>query len=133
MRSHLLTITAGAGLALSLIAAPPARSITITTPAGVRQAADALDLIEAVHCRKYLHRHKNEQRRSRGCGEATRTKPRGSGGAAPASLITPLPPLAPIGRPAGNYLNPMNPQDRSGNLNRQDMTQPRSFNPQDMR
>ncbi len=133
MRSHLLTITAGAGLALSLLAAPPAHSITITTPAGVRQAADALDLIEAVHCRKYLHRHKNEQRRSRGCGEATRTKPRGSGGAAPASLITPLPPLAPIGRPAGNYLNPMNPQDRSGNLNRQDMTQPRAFNPQDMR
>ena len=35
-------------------------------------------------------------------------------------------------RPPGNYFNPSNPQDRSGNSNPQDMTQPRAINPQDM-
>jgi hypothetical protein len=35
-------------------------------------------------------------------------------------------------RPCATF-HPGNPQDRSGSSNRQDMTQPRSFNPQDMR
>ena len=38
-----------------------------------------------------------------------------------------------IGRSPGNFFNPSNPQDRSGSSNRQDMTQPRAINPQDMR
>jgi hypothetical protein len=46
----------------------------------------------------------------------------------------PAPTLPPVVRGrSGNYFNPNNPQDRSGNLNPQDMTQPRAFNPQDMR
>jgi hypothetical protein len=38
-----------------------------------------------------------------------------------------------VGRPPGNFINPSNPQDRSGSSNPQDMTQPRAINPQDMR
>jgi hypothetical protein len=138
MRSHLLTMTAGAGLALLVLTTSPANSITITTPAGVRQAADALDLTEAVHCRRYSHRHRNGHRWSRGCnGKAEVSGPRRSGVLAPAgrNITAPLGvrPSSPVGRSPGNFRNPSNPQDRSGNSNPQDMTQPRAFNPQDMR
>jgi hypothetical protein len=97
-----------------------------------------LDLIETVHCRKYVHRHRRGHARGRGCDvgtDAAVRRPaakRGSGGVyAPAPLK--LAPLPQVGRPPGNYVNPSNPQDRSGGSNPQDMTQPRAFNPQDMR
>jgi hypothetical protein len=138
MRSHLLTVTAGAGLALIFLTASPANSITITTPAGVRQAADALHVTEAVHCRGYLHRHKPGHRRSRGCDiGAVTTGPRRSGVVVRdggKSFTTPGAPAQSLtGRSPGNAFNPSNPQDRSGSSNRQDMTQPRAINPQDMR
>lgn len=142
MRSHFLTVTASAGLALIFLTASPANSITITTPAGVRQATDALRLTEAVHCRAYLHRHKLGQRRSHGCGVgAVTTGPRRSGVVVRDSgrkFTTPgvparVPAQSLTGRSPGNFVNPSNPQDRSGSTNRQDMTQPRAFNPQDMR
>ena len=138
MRSHLLTVTANAGLALILLTASPANSITTTTPAGVRQAIDALHLTEAVHCRGYPHRHKDGRRSSRGCGVGAVTSgPRGSGVVVRdggRNFTTPgVPAQSPIGRSPGNVVNPSNPQDRSGGSNRQDMTQPRAINPQDMR
>jgi hypothetical protein len=138
MRSHLLAVAACAGLGLISLATFPANSITNATPAGVRQAADALRLTEAVHCRRYLHRHRNEQGRSRGCGAApvvTDSKPSSGVVRAGVGVRSSAPRLgAPstVGRPA-NFFNPSNPQDRSGGSNRQDMTQPRAFNPQDMR
>jgi hypothetical protein len=133
MRSHLLTVAAGAGLALSVLAATPAVAITSTTPAGIRQAADALDPTQAVHCRDYLHRHKNERKRSYGCAEGETPPVRRGSSSTPPSLDPGLLPLAPASRPAGNFVNPMNPQDRSGTSNPQNLTTPRSFNPQDMR
>jgi hypothetical protein len=66
MRSLLLTVTASAGLGLIFLTTSPANSITISAPAGIRQAADALDLTEAVHCRKYSHRHRHGHGWSRG-------------------------------------------------------------------
>jgi hypothetical protein len=138
MHSHLLTVTASAGLALIVLTASPANSITITTLAGVRQAADALHPTEAVHCRGYPHRHKYGHRWSRGCDVgAVTASPQRSGvvvrdGAR--SFTTPgVPAQSPMRRSPGNFLNPSNPQDRSGSSNRQDMTQPRAVNPQDMR
>ena len=119
MRSHLLTVTAGAGLALIFLTASPANSITITTLASVRQAADAQRLIDAVHCRRYPHRHKNGHRWSRGC--------------AVGAVSTGVPAQSLIGPSPGNFINPSNPQDRSGSSNPQDMTRPRAINPQDMR
>ena len=68
MRSHLLTVAASAGLAAILLTISPANAITVTTPASVRQAADALDLTETVHCRRYSHRHRHGHRWGRGCG-----------------------------------------------------------------
>jgi hypothetical protein len=136
MRSLLLTV-AGAGLIF--LATSPANSITTTTSTGVRQAADALRPTEAVHCRRYLHRHSNEHGRSRGCGvEPVATDPQPFGGVvrAGAGVRSSAPRLsAPstVGRSPANIFNPSNPQDRSGGSNRQDMTQPRAFNPQDMR
>jgi hypothetical protein len=130
MRTFLLTVTASAGLALILLATSPANSITITTPAGARQATDELDLTEAVHCRRYPHRHRRGHGWSRGC-QAVNIVPRSSGvvrGAMPG-----VRPLSPVGRPPGNYINPSNRQDRSGSSNPQGMTQPRAINPQDMR
>jgi hypothetical protein len=136
MRSVLLAVTAGAGLGLIFLTTFPANSITITTPAAVRQAADALDLTEAVHCRRYAHRHRRGHRWSRGCrSEAEVSRPRRSGVVVRGSRAT-LPAvraLSPAGRSPGNYFNPSNPQDRSGSSNRQDLTQPRAINPQDMR
>ena len=138
MHSHLLTVTASAGLALIFLTASPANSITITTLAGVRQAADALHLTEAVHCRGYSHRHKQGHRWSRGCGVgAVTTGPRPSGVVVRDGgrnfTTQGVPAQSLIGRSPGNYSNPSNSQDRSGSSNRQDMTQPRAFNPQDMR
>ena len=127
MRAPVLTAIA-TGLGVIFLTTFPANSITVTTPAGVGQAADVLDPTEAVHCRKYSHRH----RRGHGWGRGCRAAPRGSGGVVRGALPRTRP-LAPVGRPAGNYFNPSNPQDRSGNSNPQDMTQPRAFNPQDMR
>jgi hypothetical protein len=131
MCSLVLSVTASAGLALIFVTTSPANSITITTPAGAQQAADALDLTEAVHCRRYAHRHRRGHGWSRGCRAAI-VIPRGSGGVVRGALPR-VRPLLPVGRPSGNFFNPNNPQDRSGNSNPQDMTQPRAFNPQDMR
>lgn len=139
MRSLLLTVTASAGLALIFLATSPASSITITMPAGVRQAVDALDLTEAVHCRRYPHRHRHGHRWSRGCRVgAVIIGPRRSGvvvrdrgrnfTTSPGARAP-----SPVGRSPGNFFNPSNPQDRSGSSNRQDLTQPRASNPQDMR
>jgi hypothetical protein len=88
MRSHLLTVSASAALALMALTTFPAASFQITALTDVQQSAD------------------------------TRLSEVGS--------------LSVAERPAGNVFNPSNPQDRSGNSNPQDMTQPRSFNPQDM-
>jgi hypothetical protein len=136
MRRYLLSPAGSAGLALILLAIFPAGAMPIAAPAAALRAAAALDLTEAVHCRKYVHRHRRGHARGRGCDEdadaARRPATRGSGGVyAPAPLK--LAPLPQAGRPPGNYFNPSNPQDRSGGSNPQDMTQPRAFNPQDMR
>ena len=136
MRPLLLTMTASVGLVIFLTTSP-ANSITISAPAGIRQAADALDLTEAVHCRKYPHRHRHGHGWSRGCRVgAVSIGPRRSG-VVVRDRSTPTTPgvSAPslVGRPPGNFINPSNPQDRSGSSNRQDMTQPRAINPQDMR
>jgi hypothetical protein len=129
MRSLLLTATTGASLGLLILTMSPANSITVASPMGVRQLADALDMSAAVHCRKYAHAHKQGHSWGRGCGVAARGS---SSTVLPAPL--PAPTLPPIQRgPSGNYFNPNNPQDRSGNFNPQDMTTPRAFNPQDMR
>jgi hypothetical protein len=129
MRSRLLTATTGTVLGVLMLTVSPANSMTLASPTAVRDAADALDNSEAVHCRKYAHQHKHGHRWGRGCRVTTRGS---SGSVAPAPL--PRPTLPPVVRgPSGNYFNPSNPQDRSGNLNPQDMTQPRAFNPQDMR
>jgi hypothetical protein len=139
MRSLLLTVTAGAGLGLIVLTTSPANSFTVTTPAGVRQASAALDLTESVHCRRYSHRHRRGHRWSRGCrAGAVIVGPRRSGvvvrdgrrsfTTSPGARV----PSA-VQRSPGNYLNPSNPQDRSGSSNRQDMNQPRAINPQDMR
>jgi hypothetical protein len=139
MRSLLLTLTAGAGLGLIVFTTSPANSITITTPAGIRQVADTLDLAEAVHCRKYSHRHKHGHGWSRGCrGKAVSTGARRRSGVVVrgggrSSTSPGVRPLSPVGRSPGNVVNPSNPQDRSGSSNRQDLTQPRAINPQDMR
>ena len=135
MRPLLLTMTASVGLVIFLTTSP-ANSITISAPAGIRQAADALDLTEAVHCRKYSHRHRHGHGWSRGCRVgAVSIGPRRSGVVVRDGPTTPAGVRAPslVGRPPGNFINPSNPQDRSGSSNRQDMTQPRAINPQDMR
>jgi hypothetical protein len=132
MRSLLLI--AGAGLALSLLAASPANSITLTAPMGVRQAADALGLREGVHCRKYRHRHRDGHGWSRGWGRkpVVIKLPPSDGVVRAGSRTRLLGARSGVGR-SGNYVNPSNPQDRSGSSNRQDLTQPRAINPQDMR
>jgi hypothetical protein len=140
MRPLLLTVTASASLGLVFLTTFPANSFPITTPTGVRQATDSLDLTEAVHCRRYPHRHRHGHRWSRGCrvGEVI-VEPRRSGGVVRAHRsrnITMQPgvrALSPVGRSPSNFLNPSNPQDRSGGSNRLDMTQPRAINPQNMR
>jgi hypothetical protein len=132
MRSLLLTATTGAVFGFLALTVTPATSMTISTPTGVRQAADALGMSEFVHCRAYAHRHRYGHRWSDGCGGKARRRRGSSDIVVPAPL--PAPTLPPIVRgPSGNFFNPMNPQDRSGNLNPQDRTTPRSFNPQDMR
>ena len=136
MRPFLLTMSAGAGLGLIFLTTSPANSITITAPAGIRQVADGLDLTEAVHCRKYSHRHRDGHGWSRGCRVgAVSIGPRRSTVVVRDGSTTPPAVRAPslVGRPPGNFINPSNPQDRSGSSNRQDMTQPRAINPQDMR
>ena len=134
MRLHLLTVIAGASLALISHATSPAHSITLTTQMGFRQAADALHLTEDVHCRKYRHRHKRGHGWSRGCGvEAKTSSPQRSGIVRDGGITPQRTAPASLQNPRRNYINPSNPQDRSGNSNPQDMTQPRSFNPQDMR
>ena len=139
MRSLLLGLAASAGLGLVPLATSPANSITITAPTSVRQAIDALNLTETVHCRRYLHSHKNVQGRSRGCGDdPVVVDPQPSDGVVRAGVgvrgtAPRLGAPSTVGRSPGNFSNPGNPQDRAGSSNRQDMTQPRSFNPQDMR
>jgi len=137
MCSLLRTVPAAAGLGLILLATSPAGAVTLATPAGLRAAADTLGVVDAVHCRRYPHRHKDGHGWGRGCGDATRPITRGSGDIYRAGLGGPLllprmgSPSSTV-RPTGNYYNPANPQDRSGNSNRQDMLQPRKINPQDM-
>jgi hypothetical protein len=135
MRPFLLTMTASAGLVIFLTTSP-ANSITITAPAGIRQAADALDLTEAVHCRKNPHRHRHGHGWSRGCRVGTVSIGRPRSGvvvrdSSPTSSGVRAPSL--VGRSPGNLINPSNPQDRSGSSNPRDTTQPRAINPQDMR
>jgi hypothetical protein len=143
MQSNLLTMTASAGLALIFLTTLPANSITIATSlVGVQQASDALELTEAVHCRTYPHRHRRGHGWSHGCRvEAEIVRPRRShrgrsvttvpGIRAPSAAGIRAPSAA--GRSPSNFINPSNPQDRSGSSNRQDLTQPRAINPQDMR
>ncbi len=137
MRSLLLGVAASAGLGLVCLAASPASSITIARPTDARQAVDSLNLTEAVHCRRYAHWHRQGHDWSRGCGvDTVVTDPQPSSGVARAGVGSSAPRLgapATAGRSPGNVFNPSNPQDRSGSSNRQDMTQPRAFNPQDMR
>jgi hypothetical protein len=139
MRLLLLGVAASAGLGLVSLATSPANSITIARPTDARQAVDALNLTETVHCRRYLHSHKNQRGRSRGCGVdpvVTDAEPSSGVVRAGVGVRSSAPRLgAPsaVGRSPGNFINPSNLQDRSGSSNRQDMTQPRSFNPQDMR
>lgn len=125
-----------AGLGLIMLTAAPADALDLAMPLGVRQAADATALIAPVHCRKYLHRHGS--RRTRGCDEGgvSIIAPQRSTGSAPSGVgraFAPPSVTLPSTRPPGNYVNPSNPQDRSGTSNPQDMTTPRSMNPQDMR
>src|SRR5262245_45970374 len=89
MRVHPLTIAAGAGLAVTILATSLGNAFTISAPAGMRQAAAPLDLSQAVHCRRYAHRHGNRRGLSRGCSIEARGArparagimgPRGSGG-----------------------------------------------------
>ncbi len=137
MPTLLQTLSTAAGLGLSILAACPANAINLAMPLGARQAADALDLTQAVHCRRYAHRHGSHW--GRGCdGGVTIISPQIPSGSAPAAVRTsPIPPSvgspSPAMRPPGNYISPNNPQDRSGNSNPQDMRQPRVINPQDMR
>ena len=137
MRLLMLRVAAGAGLGAIAFTTTPADAITLAAPAGVRHSADALHLTEAVHCRRYPHRHRNGHRWGRGCGvEPVVIDPGRSDGVARAGARGFTAPRVGITTPAGrsgNFRNPMNPQDRSGGSNPRDMTQPRSFNPQDMR
>jgi hypothetical protein len=151
MRPFLLTVATGTSLGLSLLTTSPGNSMTIAAPMGLRPAVQALALTEAVHCRRYPHWHAKGHRWGRGCtldvgdepprSGVARASVRGSTGLGVRSSTgvgstTGLPRTsAPAGvaRQPGNFLNPSNPQDRSGASNRQDMTQPRSMNPQDMR
>ena len=126
MRSHLLTVAASAGLAAILLTISPANAITVTTPASIRPAADALDLTEAVHCRRYSHRHRHGHRWGRGCGVSLKRsgvvgRDGGGLGTAPRAPLYSVPTVRP---------NPSNPQDLSGRSNPQDMTVPRAINPQ---
>jgi hypothetical protein len=139
MRSLLLT-AAGAALALPLLMSAPADAIIMPAPAGVLRSAEFPSAAQPVHCLKYVHRHSRGHDLGLGCGEETETETvaprpsgRGSGGAASPSTLPRVSAPAPVGRPPGNYVNPNNPQDRSGNSNPQDMRQPRAINPQDMR
>jgi len=139
MRSLLLMAVASAGLGLSCLGTSPANAIITAAPTGFRQAAVASSLTEAVHCRRYRHWHRNAQEWSYGCdiGPVV-TDPQSGSGVARAAVgvrgSTPrLSSPSAAGRSPGNFVNPGNLQDRSGGSNRQDMTQPRAFNPQDMR
>jgi hypothetical protein len=120
MRSLLLTLASGVCLTLTI---SPASSMATAAPAGLLPATQALALTEAIHCRRYPHWHANERRWSRGCGVGA------VGGGTKRSGVA----RAGLARSPSNFLSPSNPQDRLGSSNRQDMTQPRSMNPQDMR
>ena len=145
MRPIFLRAVAGASLSLSALMVSPADSVPIAIPTAMKSASDAQSLTQVVHCRKYRHWHASEHRWSRGCGvdAAGRRTPSGvaragvgRSGSPGVRSITGLPRVsAPSGvaRQPANFLTPSNPQDRSGSSNRQDMTQPRSMNPQDMR
>jgi hypothetical protein len=132
-------VTASAGLGLIFLTTPPANAIVIAPTAGIRHAADALDLTEAVHCRKYSHRHKRGHRSGRGCGAEVIVRPPRSGIMVPergGNVTSPrvrVPPLSASPTAPRRGANPSNPQDRLGTSNPQDMTVPRAINPQDMR
>jgi hypothetical protein len=61
-------ILAAAGLSLILLSTPRANAMTTSSPAGLRAGLEAIDLTEAVHCRRYPHRHRYGHRWGRGCG-----------------------------------------------------------------
>ena len=61
-------ILAAAGLSLILLSTPRAEAMTTSSPAGLRAGLEAIDLTEAVHCRRYSHRHRSGHRWGRGCG-----------------------------------------------------------------
>ena len=64
-------ILAAAGLSLILLSTPRADAMTTSSPAGLRAGLEAIDLTEAVHCRRYPHRHRHGHRWGRGCRGAT--------------------------------------------------------------
>jgi len=55
------------GLTIFALAAPPAEAMTNIAPAGLVAAVDDLSIVEPVHCRRYLHKHRYGHRWSRGC------------------------------------------------------------------
>ena len=67
MRSSSYILVA-AGLSLILLSTPRANAMTTSSPAGLRAGLEAIDLTEAVHCRRYPHRHRYGHRWGRGCG-----------------------------------------------------------------
>jgi hypothetical protein len=137
MRSLLLT-AAGTVLALPLLMTASADAITVPALAGALLGADSPSVAQPVHCLNYAHRHSRGHEMGLGCGDEGETvapepRRRGSGGAANPITLPRVSAPAPVGRPPGNYVSPINPQDRTGNSNPQDMRQPRVINPQDMR
>ena len=125
MRSLLLT-AAGAVLAVTLLMTAPADAIAMLALAGALRSAESPNIAQGVHCLNYAHRHSRGHDMGLGCGDEGETvapEPRRRGSSGSVSPIT-LPRVtapAPVGRAPGNYVSPTNPQDRSGNLNPQDM------------
>lgn len=133
MRSFFVAVAASAGLGAIVLTTVPANSISLTAPSGIRQAADELQLTEAVHCRRYAHRHRRGHGWGSGCrARAVIVAPRRPAVIREPSTLPGVRPLPQVAPSRGNVVNPSNPQDRSGGSNPQDRTQPRVINPQDM-
>jgi hypothetical protein len=57
MRSSPYILAAVAGLGMIVFSMQRSDAMTITAPAGLRTGAEVLNPVEAVHCRRYKHRH----------------------------------------------------------------------------
>ena len=66
MRLISLGLAAAAAVGLAF-ATGPANALTAPQPAGLQLAVEDLDVLEAVHCRRYRHRHRYGHGWSRGC------------------------------------------------------------------